>query len=81
MSRRLEATQVSTESGAQNGVMFLNIEGLNLQEHKPLGTGASAKVYEATRRGDVFAVKMFAEGTLNWLQRRHPLPLNFITPT
>jgi hypothetical protein len=61
--------------------MYVNLEVLNSQEDKPLGTSSNAKVYKATWHGLVFSVKKFAEGTLKRLQRRHPLPLNVITPT
>jgi hypothetical protein len=40
--------------------MYLNLEGLNLQEDKPLGTSSNAKVYKATWQGLVFSMK-FAE--------------------
>jgi serine/threonine protein kinase len=59
LSRRLEDTQGTTEPPAHNHVVYLNLEGLNVHEDKPLGEGATAVVYKATWRGEVFAVKKF----------------------
>jgi hypothetical protein len=59
LSRRLEDTQGTTDHVAQNHVVYLNLEGLNVHEDKPLGKGATAEVYKATWRGEVFAMKKF----------------------
>ena len=59
LSRRLEATEEPRNLPAQNHHVYLNLEGLNVQEDKPLGKGATAEVYKATWRGEVFAVKKF----------------------
>jgi hypothetical protein len=59
LSWRLEATQGTTEPPAHNHVVYLNLEGLNVHDDKPLGEGATAVVYKATWRGEVFAVKKF----------------------
>ena len=59
LSRRLEDTQGTTDPAAQNHVVYLTLEGLNVHEDKPLGEGATAVVYKATWRGEDFAVKEF----------------------
>jgi len=59
LSQRLETIQGTTKPHAQNHVVYLNLEGLNVHEDKPLGEGATAEVYKATWRGEVFAVKKF----------------------
>ena len=61
LSRRLEDTQGTTDVTTQNHVVYLNLEGLNVHEDKPLGEGATAVVYKATWRGEVFAMKEFCE--------------------
>jgi hypothetical protein len=59
LSWRLEATQETNKPPTQTHVVYLNLEGLNVHEDKPLGKGATAVVYKATWRGEVFAVKKF----------------------
>ena len=58
LSRRL-IPQGTTDPAAQDHAVYLNLEGLNVQEDKPLGKGATAEVYKATWQGEVFAVKKF----------------------
>ena len=59
LSRRLEDTQGITDPGAQNHVVYLNLEGLNVHEDKPLREYATGGHYKATWRGEVFAVRKY----------------------